>query len=47
MFEEKKCACCGKTFACHVPTKWRYKTKDNKFFCSWKCIQEYRRKKKK
>lgn len=45
MFEEKKCACCGEPFACYAPTKWKYRfSKD--FFCSWTCIQEFRRKKR-
>ena len=40
-----KCACCGKKFEGGM--EWAYKTevkKRLKWFCSWSCLQRFRRK---
>ena len=45
---EMRCGCCGKMFICPEVNLWRYKIGKQsgyRYFCSWNCIQEYRRKK--
>lgn len=46
--EFKTCHQCSKEFLVAVPTDWVYKIDDHtrvKFFCSYTCIQKFRRKK--
>lgn len=43
----RTCKQCGKEFACNDPGEWAYKLKNHQkplvFFCSWHCIQAYRK----
>lgn len=45
----RKCRQCGKEFTVLHPSMWRYKIGEHNtkktWFCSWGCIQEYRRRK--
>ena len=42
----KRCKMCGKTCDVLYPDLWAYRRGDTRgytFFCSWGCLQEYRR----
>ena len=43
----KTCHQCQKEFLVALPKEWVYRVEDNriKFFCSYTCIQNYRKKK--
>ncbi|MCM1322989.1 MAG: hypothetical protein NC218_02285 [Acetobacter sp.] len=46
IFREKHCVCCKKTFCRADWTSYAYKIKHaggHLFFCSWSCMQKYRR----
>lgn len=44
----KICRCCEKEFYVPSPAEWTYKINQSSkgYVCSWKCLQEYRNKKK-
>lgn len=46
-YNEKICPICGKDFVCVYESSWAYKMQhyNTKYvLCSWKCLQEQRRK---
>lgn len=47
--EDKRCKCCGHRFTVLHPSRWAYKIREGvssyTYFCSWKCLQHYRKQK--
>lgn len=46
LFSECTCPQCKKTFICWDRGAWAYRAyigTSTKFFCTWKCLQAYRR----